>query len=72
MEKQRIFTNYPCALNALDANFQPAYRPSGRFGEQNRFFSGKHKLYGFKLSAPSSSLTSRSMCHATTLAQRQT
>jgi hypothetical protein len=49
MEKQRIFTNYPCALNALDANFQPAYRPSGRFGEQNRFFSGKHKLYGFKI-----------------------
>lgn len=49
VEKQKQFRNYPYALYATDVKFQPAYRPSGRFSEQKRYFSGKHKQYGFKL-----------------------
>jgi hypothetical protein len=43
------FQNFAFALYANDVKFQPAHRPSGRFTEQKRYFSGKHKLYGFKL-----------------------
>ncbi|OWZ08273.1 hypothetical protein PHMEG_00019215 [Phytophthora megakarya] len=43
------FPNYPYAPYALDVKFQPAYRPSGRFAEQKHYFSGNHKLYGFKI-----------------------
>lgn len=49
MEQRQQFVNFPYALYALDVKFQPAYRPGGRFGEQLRYFSGKHKLYGFKI-----------------------
>ncbi|ETV79558.1 hypothetical protein H257_06822 [Aphanomyces astaci] len=31
--------------------FPPAHLPTGRFGEQKHYFSGKHKLYGFKIEA---------------------
>ncbi|ETV99002.1 hypothetical protein H310_08475 [Aphanomyces invadans] len=31
--------------------FQPANRPSGSFVESKRYFSGKHKLYGYKIEA---------------------
>ena len=48
-ERDRLFHNYPYALYATDVKFQPAYRPSGRFMEQKKYFSGKHKLYGYKL-----------------------
>lgn len=47
--KQQQFSNFPYALYALDVKFQPAHRPTGRFGEQLRYFSAKHKLYGFKI-----------------------
>ncbi|KAF0774831.1 hypothetical protein AaE_001469 [Aphanomyces astaci] len=49
--KDKVFTHYPYALYATDVKFQPAHRPSGRFGEQKHYFSGKHKLYGFKIEA---------------------
>jgi hypothetical protein len=48
-EMHQLFDNFPYALYALDVKFQPAFRPGGRFGEQMRYFSGKHKLYGFKI-----------------------
>lgn len=48
-EQRRTFSNYPYALYGLDVKFQPAYRPSGQFGEQRRYYSGKHKLYGYKI-----------------------
>lgn len=55
MAKQRakgnLFTNYPYALYATNVKFQPSHRPSGRFQEQKRYFSGKHKLYGLKIEA---------------------
>ena len=43
------FKNYPYALYAHDVKFQVAYRPTGAFNEQKRYFSGKHKLYGYKV-----------------------
>ncbi|KAJ0405907.1 hypothetical protein ATCC90586_005852 [Pythium insidiosum] len=38
-----LFANYPYALYATDVKFQPSHRPGGRFDEQKRYFSGKHK-----------------------------
>ncbi|KAF0708679.1 hypothetical protein AaE_013117 [Aphanomyces astaci] len=49
--KDKVFTHYPYALYATDVKFQAAHRPSGRFGEEKYYFSGKHKLYGFKIEA---------------------
>ncbi|GMF24074.1 unnamed protein product [Phytophthora fragariaefolia] len=46
---RKTFRNYPYALYATDVKFQPAYRPSGQFAEQKTYFSGKYKLYGYKL-----------------------
>ncbi|GMF42198.1 unnamed protein product [Phytophthora fragariaefolia] len=49
LKSWETFRNYPYALYATDVKFQPAYRPSGQFAEQNTYFSEKHKLYGYKL-----------------------
>ncbi|ETV79243.1 hypothetical protein H257_07308 [Aphanomyces astaci] len=43
--------NYPYAKYATDVKFQPSHRLSGRFGEQNHYFSGTHKLYTLKIEA---------------------
>ncbi|KAH9108391.1 hypothetical protein AeMF1_016432 [Aphanomyces euteiches] len=55
MEAQRnagkTFRNYSEALYATDVKFQPAHRPTGSFSDAKRYFSGKHKLYGFKVEA---------------------
>ncbi|KAG3148482.1 hypothetical protein PI126_g12428 [Phytophthora idaei] len=48
-ENNKTFRNYPYALYATDVKFQPAYRPSGHFTEKKTYFSGKRKLYGYKL-----------------------
>ena len=45
----RCFKNYPCARYATDVTFQQAYRPSGAMEEGKKFYSGKHKLYGYKV-----------------------
>ncbi|ETV66649.1 hypothetical protein H257_16953 [Aphanomyces astaci] len=50
-EHGTTFRNYPYAKYATDVKFQPSHRPSGRFGEQKHYFSGKHKLYGLKIEA---------------------
>ncbi|ETV74307.1 hypothetical protein H257_10914 [Aphanomyces astaci] len=50
-EHSTTFRNYPYAKYATDVKFQPSHRPSGRFGEQKHYFSGKHKLYGLKIEA---------------------
>ncbi|KAH9111855.1 hypothetical protein LEN26_002681 [Aphanomyces euteiches] len=48
-EKQ--FTNFPEAIYATDVKFQPAHRPGGSFMDVKRYFSGKHKMYGYKIEA---------------------
>ncbi|KAH9142613.1 hypothetical protein AeRB84_013334 [Aphanomyces euteiches] len=45
------FHRFPEALYATDVKFQPANRPSGTFADAKRYFSGKHKLYGYKVDA---------------------
>ena len=42
------FKYFPYALEAIDVTFQEANRPSGNMQEGKKYFSGKHKLYGFK------------------------
>jgi hypothetical protein len=49
LEEEQRFRNFPYALYALDVKFQPAFRPGGRFNEKKHYFSGKHKLYGYKV-----------------------
>nr|CCA23108.1 AlNc14C180G8210 [Albugo laibachii Nc14] len=49
--KTQLFTNYRYALYAADVNFQPSNHFSGRFDEEKRYFSNKHKLHGLKLEA---------------------
>ena len=47
--KDRRFRNYPMARFATDVTFQPRFRPSGSIEEGKKYFSGKHKLYGYKV-----------------------
>ncbi|KAF0703053.1 hypothetical protein AaE_015577 [Aphanomyces astaci] len=51
MDRGTTFAHYPYAKYATDVKFQPSHRPSGRFGEQKHYYSGKHKLYGLKIEA---------------------
>lgn len=44
-----VFKNYPMCRYATDVTFQQSYRPGGSLQESKRYFSGKHKLYGFKV-----------------------
>lgn len=43
------FGNFPQARYATDVTFQQSYRPSGNIQEGKLYFSGKHKLYGYKV-----------------------
>jgi hypothetical protein len=47
--RTRTFENFPFALYATDVKFQVSNRPAGKFMEQKHYFSGKHKLYGYKI-----------------------
>lgn len=42
------FRNFSYAPYATDVTFQLPYRPSGTHEESKKYFSGKHKHYGFK------------------------
>lgn len=48
MKEQRIFKYHPYCRYAVDVTFQQTNRPSGNLQESKLYFSGKHKLYGFK------------------------
>lgn len=48
-EHKTTFKNFPCAIEAIDVTFQQSNRPSGNMQEGKRYFSGKHKLYGYKM-----------------------
>ena len=48
-ESQHDFKSFPKALHATDVTFQQAFRPSGSIEEGKRYFSSKHKLYGYKV-----------------------
>lgn len=48
-EKRCTFRHFPFAAEAIDVTFQQANRPSGNMQEGKKYFSGKHKLYGYKV-----------------------
>lgn len=47
--EKKTFKNFKYAVEAVDVTFQQANRPSGNMQEGKRYFSGKHKLYGYKM-----------------------
>lgn len=47
--QKKTFKNFPFAVEAVDVTFQQSNRPSGNMQEGKRYFSGKHKLYGYKM-----------------------
>lgn len=51
IENDQQFGNFKCARYATDVTFQQSFRPSGNIAEGKRYFSGKHKLYGYKVEA---------------------
>ena len=48
-EQETMFQSFPFALNEIDITFQEANRTSGNMQEGKVYFSGKHKLYGYKV-----------------------
>ena len=48
-ENHQLFKNFSFHLEAIDVTSHQANRPSGSMQEGKVFFSGKHKLYGFKV-----------------------
>lgn len=45
----RAFAHFDYARYATDVTFQQSNRPSGNMTEGKKYFSGKHKLYGYKV-----------------------
>ena len=50
-EDKTVFKYHRYALYATDVTFQQANRPSGNHEESKKYFSNKHKLYGYKTEA---------------------
>ncbi len=48
-ECETLFKSFPYALEAIDVTFQEANRPTGNMQEGKVYFSGKHKLYRYKV-----------------------
>lgn len=51
IEKQQTFAHFPFARYATDATFHHTNRPTGNMQESKQYYSGKHKLYGYKSEA---------------------
>lgn len=49
VDEERTFDNFPYAQYVTDVTFQQANRPSGNAAEGKKYFSGKQKLYEFKV-----------------------
>lgn len=49
MKNRQQFSHFKCARYATDVTFQMAFRPSGNIQEGKKYYSGKHKLYGYKV-----------------------
>lgn len=49
LERKTVFKTFPYARYATDVTFQQSYRPSGSLQEAKRYYSAKHKLYGYKV-----------------------
>lgn len=49
VEDETLFDDFAYAIEAIDVTFQQSNRPSENLREGKKYFSGKHKLYGFKV-----------------------
>lgn len=49
VKRNLIFKSFPYAKYATNVTLQQTNRPSGNLRESKKHFSGKHKLYGYKL-----------------------
>ena len=49
IQMHQTFKTFKFCRYATNVTFQQAYRPSGTMEEGKRYFSGKHKLYGYKV-----------------------
>lgn len=49
MASNECFKHYPCACYAVDVTLQQLNRPSVLLEEVKKSFSGKYKLYGYKV-----------------------
>ncbi|KAE9324764.1 hypothetical protein PF008_g17032 [Phytophthora fragariae] len=49
MTSGHAFSNFPCALYAVDVTFQQRFCPGGPIQENGKYYSGKHHLYGLKV-----------------------
>ncbi|KAE9033676.1 hypothetical protein PR003_g11027 [Phytophthora rubi] len=49
MTSGHAFSNFPCALYAVDVTFQQSFCPGGPIQENGKYYSGKHHLYGLKV-----------------------
>ena len=49
IDKDFSFKNHPYALEAVKITFHQTDRPSSNMQEGETYFSGKHKLYGYKV-----------------------
>lgn len=47
-EAEKVFENFPSAMEAVDVTFQQSYARGEDFETKKVRFSGKHKAYGFK------------------------
>ncbi|KAE8983062.1 hypothetical protein PR002_g23349 [Phytophthora rubi] len=45
----KTFSNYPCARYATDVTFQQANIPYGLCEGRSIYYSGKHKIHGYKM-----------------------
>lgn len=50
-EQGKTFENHPYARYATDVCFQQSLRPTGTMAEARPYYSGKHKLHGYKFEA---------------------
>ena len=49
IDEKKTFRNFKMCRYANDVTFQQSFRPGGSLEESKKFFSGKYKLYVFKV-----------------------
>ena len=48
IEDEEEYELFPNAKYVMDTTFQPIWTPLGTYKEKKQYYSGKHKMYGFK------------------------
>lgn len=48
-QEKKTFKNHTVARYVTDVTFQHRFRPGGAMEKGNKYYSGKHKVYGYKV-----------------------